>query len=153
MRAVVLYAITTLIAIVFGIALMHSLELGKELHLSQVAPTKVKPLPSIAELVSQHCPKRPAQCSAEGNVLQIIVFSTFFGIALNLAGAKAKPVVTFLQGVQRRHVPPRRASSWPFRPSASLHLWPGPAAPLAWRTFASAEVPEAHIGLPAWHLP
>lgn len=97
--AVALYAITTLIAIVFGIALTHWLQLGSDLHLAQVAPMQVKPLPSIADLISGLVPKNPVHAFAEGNVLQIIVFSTFFGVALNLAGEKAKSVVTFLEGV------------------------------------------------------
>lgn len=97
--AVALYAITTLLAIFLGIGLSHWLQLGSELHLAQVAPIEAKPLPSLSELVSSLVPKNPIKAFAEGNVVQIIVFSTFFGIALNMAKEKAKPVITFLEGL------------------------------------------------------
>lgn len=97
--AVILYAITTLLAIVFGITLVQWLQLGSDLHLAQVAPAVTKPLPTISDLISSLVPKNPVSAFAEGNVLQIIVFSTFFGVALTLAGEKAKPVVTLLEGI------------------------------------------------------
>lgn len=97
--AVALYGITTLIAIFFGISLSGLLQFGSELHLTQAAPVEVKALPSLTELISSLVPKNPVKAFAEGNVVQIIVFSTFFGIALNMAGEKAKPVVSFLEGL------------------------------------------------------
>lgn len=97
--AVILYAATTLLAIFLGISISHWLELGSSLHLAQVAPLEAKPLPSLSELVSSLVPKNPAKAFAEGNVVQIIIFSTFFGIALNMAKEKAKPVIAFLESL------------------------------------------------------
>lgn len=97
--AVALYAITTLLAIFFGISLSHWLQLGADLQLAQVAPLEAKAIPSLSQLVSNLVPKNPFLAFAEGNVVQIIVFSTFFGVALNMAGQKAKPVINFLEGL------------------------------------------------------
>ncbi len=58
-----------------------------------------KALPSVSELISNLVPKNPVTAFAEGNVVQIIIFSTFFGVALNFAGPKAKPVINFLEGL------------------------------------------------------
>ncbi len=97
--AVVMYGITTLIAIFFGISLSHWLQFGTELHFTQAVPIEAKALPSLSELISSLVPKNPVRAFADGNVVQIIVFSTFFGIALNMAGQKAKPVIAFLEGL------------------------------------------------------
>ncbi len=97
--AVCLYAITTLIAIFMGISISHYLSLGSDLNLAQVATQEIKELPSVSELLSSLVPKNPVKAFSEGNVVQIIVFSTFFGIALNMAKEKAKPVIAFIEGL------------------------------------------------------
>jgi Na+/H+-dicarboxylate symporter len=97
--AVVLYAVTTLIAILFGITFSSWLNLGSELHLVQESLVETKPLPNFTELIITLVPKNPVSAFAEGNVLQIIVFSIFFGVSLNLAGSKAKPVIDILQSL------------------------------------------------------
>jgi Na+/H+-dicarboxylate symporter len=97
--AISLYAVTTLIAIGFGLFVSDWLAFGKELHLAQVQPIPAKALPTFAALFESIVPKNPIQAFADGNILQIIVFSVFFGTALNLTGAKAKPVVDFLESL------------------------------------------------------
>ncbi len=97
--AVALYAVTTLIAIFFGMSLSHWLQIGTELHLAKAASSELKSVPSLAELISNLIPKNPVTAFAEGNVVQIIVFSTFFGIALNLAKEKARPVIALLESL------------------------------------------------------
>jgi dicarboxylate/amino acid:cation (Na+ or H+) symporter, DAACS family len=44
-------------------------------------------------------PRNPIQAFAEGNILQIIVYGAFFGIACNLVGAKAKPVLDVFDAI------------------------------------------------------
>jgi DAACS family dicarboxylate/amino acid:cation (Na+ or H+) symporter len=99
MTALFLYALTTLIAIGLGIGISSWLELGSGLHLAQSQPVETKGLPSIAELITSIVPKNPIHAFAEGAVLQILVFSTFFGISLNLAGEKAKPIISCLESL------------------------------------------------------
>lgn len=99
LTALILYGVTTLIAIVFGITLSSWLNLGQELHLAQAVVLETKPLPTVTELITTLVPKNPIHAFAEGNVLQIIVFSIFFGVSLNLAGQKAKPIVDILQAL------------------------------------------------------
>lgn len=88
-----LYAVTTLIAIALGIGVASYLELGKNLHFSQVGITAAKELPTMTELFLSLVPKNPVAAFAEGNILQIILFSTLFGTALNFIGQKAKPLI------------------------------------------------------------
>ena len=97
--AVAIYAITTLMAIFFGIAIIDWLEIGKSLKLSQVAPVEMAALPVASDMLSNLIPRNPIAAFAEGNVAQIIIFSTLFGIALIMAGEKAKPVISVLEGL------------------------------------------------------
>ena len=75
------------------------MQLGNDLHLAQSQVIENKGLPSFAELVTSIVPKNPIRAFAEGNVLQILVFSTFFGISLNLAGERAKPIIACLDSL------------------------------------------------------
>jgi dicarboxylate/amino acid:cation (Na+ or H+) symporter, DAACS family len=88
----VLYALTTLFAIVLGISLTLWLGIGESLHLAHHAPAEIKALPPLGDLLLSMIPKNPIKAFAEGNILQIIVFAAFFGTALNLVGQKAKAV-------------------------------------------------------------
>ena len=96
-----LYAITTLFAILLGLGLSYWLELGSSLHLSATGPIVIKEMPAISELFLSMIPKNPIRSFAEGNILQIIVFATFFGTALNLAGSKAKPIVECMESLNQ----------------------------------------------------
>ncbi|MDB6081703.1 MAG: gltT [Chlamydiia bacterium] len=88
-----LYTVTTLIALVLGISVSSWLQLGKELHLTTATAIVAKELPSIAELFIGFVPRNPITAFAEGNILQIIVFGTLFGYCLNYIGEKAKPLI------------------------------------------------------------
>ncbi len=97
--AVILYAVTTLLAIFLGIGLSHWLALGKELHLAEVVSQEAKSIPTLSDLIANLVPKNPVRAFSEGNIVQIIIFSTFLGVAINLAGEKAKPIVQFFDGL------------------------------------------------------
>ena len=97
--AVVLYVVTTLLAIFLGIGLSHWLELGKELHLAKTASVAAKSMPTLSDLIANLVPKNPVKAFSDGNIVQIIIFSTFLGVAINMAGEKAKPIVSFFEGL------------------------------------------------------
>ncbi len=88
-----LYAVTTLIAIALGMAISSFFELGSSLHLAQSGQVVAKAMPTMSELLLSLVPKNPIAAFTEGNILQIIVFSILFGTALNLIGSKAKPLI------------------------------------------------------------
>lgn len=94
-----LYAVTTLLALGLGIAVSSFLQLGKELHLTATTVAPVKELPSISELLLGLVPRNPIAAFAEGNIIQIIVFGLFFGVCLNMIGEKAKPLLSCFESL------------------------------------------------------
>ena len=90
-KTFVLYIFTTGFAVVVGLFLCNLLKPGVGLDITQAAKStiKVSESPSLTELFVQLIPKNPIKAFATGNVLQIIIFTLIFGIAVNLAGEKA----------------------------------------------------------------
>ena len=98
--SIVLYAITTIIAIITGITLAYALGLGNDLHLNTVVvANETHDLPHIKELLLSIIPKNPFHAFAEGNIMQIIIFSILFGFALKLSGDVAKPVISVINSL------------------------------------------------------
>lgn len=97
-----LYLVTTCIAIVLGLSLSNFLELGKELHFT--APTtsvKAQAVPGFSEVLLNVVPKNPIMAFAEGNVLQIIFFAIMLGSSMNLVHEKAKPLITLFESLSQ----------------------------------------------------
>jgi Na+/H+-dicarboxylate symporter len=88
-----LYAVTTLIAIGLGLATSSWLQLGSELHFVPIAEAGAVESPSFSDLFLNLIPKNPVAAFAEGNILQVIVISILLGISINLVGPKAKPLL------------------------------------------------------------
>lgn len=94
------YAITTLIAIFFGLCLVFFLQPGVGLNLSLPA----KHLTShqgvgLLDFLFGVVPSNPFSAFTEGNVLQVIVFSIFFSIAIILSKEKGKPVLELVESL------------------------------------------------------
>jgi Na+/H+-dicarboxylate symporter len=75
--ALLLYGISTLFAIFLGLGVANFLELGNSLHLS-AGILQSREMPEIADLLLSSVPKNPIKAFAEGNILQVIIFSIFF---------------------------------------------------------------------------
>ena len=94
-----LYLITTLIAIAIGIFFGKLFQPGLGLDLQATSPVQLPDTPSLSEMFISIVPNNPVDALAQGNVLQIIVFALFLGIAINFAGEKGKPVLRFLESL------------------------------------------------------
>ncbi|OXY81619.1 dicarboxylate/amino acid:cation symporter [Oceanimonas doudoroffii] len=86
------YIVTTAIAIPIGLILAVWLKPGVGMDLGGAAGMEAKAAPSIVDTLLGIIPSNPFAAFATGNVLQIILFAIFLGIAINLAGEKADPV-------------------------------------------------------------
>ncbi|MCT7654660.1 dicarboxylate/amino acid:cation symporter [Oceanimonas sp. NS1] len=86
------YIVTTAIAIPIGLILAVWLKPGVGMDLGGAAGMETKAAPSIVDTLLGIIPSNPFAAFATGNVLQIILFAIFLGIAINLAGEKADPV-------------------------------------------------------------
>jgi len=105
-RTILLYILTTFIAIVIGLFLANIIKPGEHAHLQSttIQKSKIKiensqegPLYFIVDII----PDNVVDAAADNkNMLQVIFFSFLFGLALvKINRDKAKPVLAFVDGV------------------------------------------------------
>jgi DAACS family dicarboxylate/amino acid:cation (Na+ or H+) symporter len=94
-KTVGIYLTTTLIAITTGILLANFFDLGAGLGLTAKEVTPAKPL-SLSEIVLSIIPSNPIAAMVKGDILQVIVFAVFLGLAINFSGPKGQPLLNFL---------------------------------------------------------
>ncbi len=94
LRTLVLYLATTAIAISLGIALCELIRPGSGLEVELPVQVEAKSAPSLVETISNLFPRNVVGAMAEGNMLQLIIFSLLFGISLTLAGAAGERVLS-----------------------------------------------------------
>jgi DAACS family dicarboxylate/amino acid:cation (Na+ or H+) symporter len=99
MTSMLLYIVTTLIAIGFGIFFASILQPGEGLGLTSAKDVVLETPPTVRELVISIFPSNPMVAFSQGNVLQIIVFSLFLGFSINFAGEKGKPLQEVLSSL------------------------------------------------------
>lgn len=98
-RTLLAFLITTMIAIVFGIAFAKIFDVGAGLNLLQTEEVILKNNPSSWDIILSTFPSNPIASLAEGNILQVIVFSIFLGMAINFSGEKGKPLLKILESL------------------------------------------------------
>jgi Na+/H+-dicarboxylate symporter len=91
LRTIGLYLATTAIAVTFALTLALLFDPGKgaDLPLREFTPSAA---PSLMDVLIGLVPTNPVKAMAEGNMLQIIVFSILVGLALVLAGETGRRV-------------------------------------------------------------
>ncbi|MBM7555736.1 dicarboxylate/amino acid:cation symporter [Halanaerobacter jeridensis] len=104
-QTVVLYIITTAIAIVFGLLVANLIEPGVGMTLPGNAEIQTKEAPDIVQVFMNIVPKNPIGALAEGNVLQTIFIAIVFGLSLailqeNADGKIKKGVETIFNVVE-----------------------------------------------------
>ena len=97
LKAIIYFEIVTTIALVIGLLAVNITRPGDGLSL----PTEESGISAQAqgwrEIVVNLVPESVIQAMATGQVLQIVVFSIIFGIALGLLGERGKPLVTLCE--------------------------------------------------------
>lgn len=99
LKTVVIYLMTTAVAITIGLVLGAVFQPGAGIDMSAAAAMEAKEAPSLIDTLVGLVPTNPVSASAEGNVLQIIVFAILFGIAINMAGEKGRIVRDFFDSL------------------------------------------------------
>jgi DAACS family dicarboxylate/amino acid:cation (Na+ or H+) symporter len=94
-----LYTATTIIAILLGLSFAYLFQPGVGMNLETAEPFVVKDAPSLTDIFLSIIPSNPIFALAEGNVLQIIVFAIFLGLAINFSGEKGKPLLNMLESL------------------------------------------------------
>ncbi len=100
LKTIIIYAVTTIIAVAIGLGLswVTNPGLGISLHAAETTAA-VKAAPSLVDTLVNIIPANPIGALGKGDILQIIVFAIFIGIAINLTGKKADPVKNFFNGL------------------------------------------------------
>ncbi|WP_428773209.1 dicarboxylate/amino acid:cation symporter [Vibrio sp.] len=98
-KSVVLYLMTTALAITIGIGLSIAIVPGAGVEMTANAAAAGKEAPSLITTLLNIIPKNPANALSSGNILQIIFFALGLGVALSMIGEKADPAVRFFESL------------------------------------------------------
>ncbi|HTL07428.1 MAG TPA: dicarboxylate/amino acid:cation symporter [Chitinophagaceae bacterium] len=104
-KAILWFICASLASLLLGLLLVNLLKPGQYISLSQADTSSLKDLMaknqefSLEKFVEHVVPKSMIEAMATNEILQIVIFSVFFGIAAAALGEKAKPVVKALDAV------------------------------------------------------
>lgn len=108
-KTIVYFEIVTIAALFIGLGIGHLTQPGAGLsNLTNVSSTYLDTVTnmgntathtSLTQLVIDIFPSSVVKSMAEGNLLQIVVFSLFFAIAICAVGQKAKPIMDVLNSL------------------------------------------------------
>ncbi|MCP2033888.1 Na+/H+-dicarboxylate symporter [Planomicrobium sp. HSC-17F08] len=97
-KTIAYFLVTTTIAILIGLGLAAVIKpgLAGDFDLEN-ASFEVEEAPAVAETLLNIIPANPLAAMTEGNMLQIIVFAVFVGLALTALGEKTRGVVKLIE--------------------------------------------------------
>ena len=99
-RAIIYFEIVTTIALGIGLAAVNIMKPGVGVNLPMGQASEITAKPQTWDQILLHVfPESVIRAMAEGDVLQIVVFSIFFAIALGMIGEKGRPVVVWCEAV------------------------------------------------------
>ncbi|UTR14043.1 dicarboxylate/amino acid:cation symporter [Salipaludibacillus sp. LMS25] len=99
-KTVAYYLVTSAIAITLGLGIGYLFQPGEGVQISEEnieTPVAEEP-DSFVDTFLNIIPTNPFQSLVEGEILQIIFFALFVGIAIAAVGEKGQPVLRFFQG-------------------------------------------------------
>ena len=105
LKALVYFEIITTFALVIGLAAVNLTKPGVGVVLPPPKPVAagaaipLAPPQTFGELISHLAPASIIKAMAEGDVLQIVVFSVLFALAVTSIGEKARPVVAWCESL------------------------------------------------------
>ncbi len=99
-RAIIYFEIVTTLALVIGLVAVNLMKpgVGVNLPMGQGSGITAKPH-TWDQILLEIVPESVFRAMAEGHVLQIVVFSILFAIALGMIGEKGRPVVAWCESV------------------------------------------------------
>src|SRR3954470_4492992 len=101
LRAMIYFEVVTTIALLIGLLAVNLLKPGVGLVLPAPSGTAaIGAVPQTWDQILLHTfPTSVIQAMAEGDVLQIVVWSIIFAISLTMIGPKAKPMIEFCESL------------------------------------------------------
>jgi len=102
LKTMAYYLGTTAIAIIIGLAVAFMISPGKGVDISTeglvVPEAAAQEQQGVITTILNVIPENPFTALANGNILQIIFFAIFIGLAITFIGEKAQPVYQFFEG-------------------------------------------------------
>jgi len=98
-KTLLLYLITTVIAIIIGLATAKLLTPGQGMQLTFQGSVKTEAAPTLSEIIVSIVPTNPMASLAQGNILQVIFFAIFLGLSINFAGKRGRPLLEFMESL------------------------------------------------------
>ena len=104
-KSMLWFITASLVSLSIGLILVNLLQPGQYINLSQADTEGVKDLMtkkqefSLEKFVEHIIPRSVMEAMATNEVLQLVVFSIFFGVATTAIGEQAKPVIKALDAV------------------------------------------------------
>ncbi len=102
-KAIVWFEIATTIALAIGLGLVNWIKPGIGVTLTSTIGEKVAEAAArkvtFGSFIEHLLPVNIVDAIARGDVLQLVIFSSLFGVALMLAGHRARPVLDFVDGL------------------------------------------------------
>ena len=100
-KAIAIYLITTGIAVTIGLILGTYFAPGDGMQIVAVAEMAAisREAPSFVDMLMSLVPANPIAAMANGNLLQVIVFTVGLGISLTLIGDKGAPAITMINSL------------------------------------------------------
>ena len=95
-KTILLYLMTTAVAIIFGFIVAGIVHPGVGLDLAQAGEVKIKEAPSIMQVFVAMIPANPVSSMAKGDILPVIIFALFVGVGIiKVGGERAKLLTKF----------------------------------------------------------
>ena len=102
-RAIIYFEIATTLALVIGLFFVNIFRPGDGMSLAHTLPDTVTKAGeaqlTFGNFVEHLLPHNFMEAVVKGDVLQIVLFSCIFGVAVMMAGVKAKPILSFCEGL------------------------------------------------------
>ena len=100
LRAIIYFEIVTTLALIIGLVAVNITKPGVGVNLPMGQGSEITAKAQTWDQILLHVvPESVIDAMAKGDVLQIVVFSLFFGIALGMIGEKGRPVLSWCEAV------------------------------------------------------
>jgi aerobic C4-dicarboxylate transport protein len=105
-KALIYFEVITTLALVIGLVVVNVLRPGAGLHinpatLSGASSVKAAKSENLGDFIESLVPTSAVGAFAEGNILQVVVFSVLFGCGVATVGDKAEPLINAIEVTQR----------------------------------------------------
>ena len=100
LRAIIYFELVTTLALLIGLVAVNVVKPGLGVNLPTGKQSDVAGTPQTWDQILLHVvPESVVDAMARGDVLQIVVFAMFFGIALGMIGERGRPVLVWCEAL------------------------------------------------------